>query len=44
MGAYNIGGFPTYLLVDWQGNLINPAPRPSDTATTIGRIEAALNE
>lgn len=42
MGAYNLSGFPSYLIVDRQGRLLNPAPRPSHTATAIERIEEAL--
>jgi thiol-disulfide isomerase/thioredoxin len=42
MGLYNISGFPTYLLVDRDGQLHSPVARPSATLAAIKQIESYL--
>lgn len=40
---YKIAGYPTYMLVDREGNLIsNKAPQPSDLSRTIKEIDKLL--
>jgi thiol-disulfide isomerase/thioredoxin len=43
-GAYNISGFPTYMLIGRNGQLHASVARPSDTQSVIKQIEACLRE
>jgi thiol-disulfide isomerase/thioredoxin len=40
MGTYNISGFPTYMLIDRNGQERSPVARPSKTSSVIEQIEA----
>ncbi|MDR2126293.1 MAG: TlpA family protein disulfide reductase [Prevotellaceae bacterium] len=42
MGAHNINGFPTYMLIDKSGQLRAPVARPSNTSTAIEQIDKLL--
>jgi thiol-disulfide isomerase/thioredoxin len=44
MGAHNISGFPTYMLIDRTGQLHTSPARPTDTQSVIKQIEACLYE
>jgi thiol-disulfide isomerase/thioredoxin len=42
MGTYNISGFPTYMLIDKDGQFRAPVARPSNMLSVIKQIEKAL--
>ena len=42
MGENNLRGFPSYLLIDKNGEMHYPAPRPSDLESAIQIIESCL--
>ncbi|WP_169719503.1 TlpA family protein disulfide reductase [Olivibacter sitiensis] len=43
MGNYNIGGFPTYMLIDKNGQIVTTeAPRPSDSENLKKAVEKLL--
>jgi thiol-disulfide isomerase/thioredoxin len=42
IGTNNIGGFPTYMLIDKNGHLRAPVARPSNTQPAIKQIDALL--
>jgi thiol-disulfide isomerase/thioredoxin len=42
MGAYNIDGFPTYMLIDRSGQLRSPVARPSNAQSAIKQINTLL--
>ena len=42
MGDNNLGGFPSYLVIDKRGEVHYPAPRPSDLESAIKKIESCL--
>ena len=42
MGNNNLGGFPSYLIVDNNIEIHYPAPRPSDLESVIKKIESCL--
>jgi hypothetical protein len=42
MGTHNISGFPTYLLIDKDGQLRTPVAKPSNTQAAIRQINALL--
>jgi thiol-disulfide isomerase/thioredoxin len=44
MGMHNLSGFPTYMLIDRNGQLHASVARPSDTQSVIKQIEACLSE
>ena len=42
MGENNLEGYPSYLIIDKEGAIHNPAPKPSDLESAIKKIEACL--
>jgi thiol-disulfide isomerase/thioredoxin len=42
MGDNNLGGFPSYLIIDKNGEIHYSAPRPSDLESAIKKIESCL--
>jgi len=42
MGNNNLGGFPSYLIIDRNGEIHYPVPRPSDLESAIKKIESCL--
>jgi thiol-disulfide isomerase/thioredoxin len=42
MGDNNLRGFPTYMLIDKNGNIHNNIPRPSEKESAIQKIESCL--
>ncbi|HQB29017.1 MAG TPA: TlpA disulfide reductase family protein [Paludibacter sp.] len=42
MGDNNIGGFPSYMIMDKRGEIHYPVPRPSDIESAIKKIEEYL--
>jgi hypothetical protein len=44
MGTHQIGGFPTFLLVDKNGQLHAPVAQPSNTLSAIDQIQSLLRK
>ena len=42
MGEYNLGGYPSYMIVGRDGQIDNNAPRPSNTTAAIQKLEEYL--
>ena len=42
MAEHNLPGYPSYLLIDKNGELHKPVPRPSDLESAIRKIESCL--
>ena len=42
MGSNNLGGFPSYLIIDNNRDIHYPAPRPSDLESAIKKINSCL--
>jgi thiol-disulfide isomerase/thioredoxin len=42
MGEYNLAGYPSYMIVDKQGNLHPNAPQPSMVVVAVKKIEECL--
>jgi thiol-disulfide isomerase/thioredoxin len=43
MGTHNISGFPTFMLIDRNGQQRSPVARPSDTQSVIKQIDSFIN-
>ena len=39
---HNLPGYPSYLIIDKKGGILNPAPKPSNLESTIQKIESCL--